>query len=104
MGIVVKTFCWILLLLTVRVTAAQQPLTMADVSHEREILAKTKNLSDTERSEVSSLYDQVAQLIQQELRLKAQQVGHARRMAMITSELTAAQAAVATPLPVPAAA
>ena len=68
-----KLFWWLVLLLSASIAAQEQPVTMAEVSRGRETLANTKNLSDADRNEISGLYEQAAQFVQQELRWRALQ-------------------------------
>ncbi len=93
-----KMCCLAALLPILCLCASEQPLTMSDVSVARERLTRVKSLTEGEKTEISSFYDQVAQSLQEEIRWKAQQVGHARTKAVIASELAAARAAAAMPL------
>jgi hypothetical protein len=56
---------------------------------------------DAEKGEISGLYHQAAKSLQQEMREKAQQIGHARTTAVLRAELTALEVAAAVPLPAP---
>jgi potassium efflux system protein len=96
-----KAPCWIGLLAAVSAFAQAQPLTMADVSRARETLARSTGQTDIEKKEISGLFDQAAQQLQQEMRWKAQQVGHARTKTLIESELAAARGAAVSPIPGP---
>ncbi len=96
-----KIFCWMVLLGSFHLAAAEQPVTLTDVSRARETLTRTKGLTDAERAEVSGLYDQAAQQLQQEIRWRASQFGHTRAKAMIETELAAARSAAVLPQPGP---
>ena len=80
---------------------AGQPVTMTEVSRARDLAAKAPGLTDGEKSEISKLYDQATQLLQQEVRWKAQLVGQTRTQSVIRSELEAARAAAVLPAPSP---
>jgi potassium efflux system protein len=86
-----------ILLLGASACAFGQQVTMADVSRLRERLTRAKGLTDAERNEISALYDQSAQFLQQEIRWNAQQVGNARTMLLIESELASATSAANQP-------
>jgi len=94
-----QVFCWMVLLGTACLSAVGQPLTMTDISRARATLARSRGLTDAERSEISGLYDQAAQSLQQEIHWKALSVGHTRRKVVIGSELEAARAAAVLPPP-----
>ena len=88
-----RTSCWIAFLLTFCIDAVGQPITMSDLSRAREALSRVKGLTDSEKREISGLYEQAGQSLQQEIRFKAQQIGHTRTKRVIQAELTKAQSA-----------
>ena len=102
-----KMICWMALLGTVCLSVAGQPMTpearvtMTDVSRARAAVARAKDLTDAERSEIDRLYEQAAQSLQQAIRWQAQQVGHARTKSVIENELKAARVAAAISPPGP---
>jgi potassium efflux system protein len=79
--------------------ADAQQVTMTDVSRAREQLARAKGLTDAEKAEISGVYEQAAKFLQQEIRWKAQLVGHQRVKSVMGNELGTVRAAVAIPLP-----
>ncbi len=91
----------LLLLGTLWLGAFGQPVTLTDVARQRDAASRTKGLTDEERTEVLALYEQAAHSLQQEIRWKAQQIGHSRTKSVIEGELAAAHGAASTPLPGP---
>jgi potassium-dependent mechanosensitive channel len=96
-----KMICWLVLMGTVCLSVAGQPVTMADVSRARAAVARAKGLTEAERSETDGLYVQAAQSLQQAIRWQAQAVGHARTKSVIENELKAARVASALSPPGP---
>src|SRR5690349_10624547 len=98
-----RLFGAVALLATAAIYAQGQNVTSADISRHREQATRAKGLTDVEREEVSGLYEQAAQFLQQEIRWKAHQVGHSRTKALVETELASVRAAgLATPAPSPA--
>lgn len=76
-------------------------MTLKDVTQQREAAARSSGLAEDERAEILRLCDQAAQALQQEIRWRAQQVGHRRTKAVVENELASTMAATLVPLPGP---
>jgi potassium efflux system protein len=94
-----KLLAWLAIIGSLCCCSAAGPVTMTEISRAREEAARLRGLTDVEKNELGGLLEQAAQLVQQEIRWRAQSVGHTRSKAMLQNELASARAAALLSLP-----
>lgn len=96
-----RALLWLMIFALLGISLSAQTLTIVEVSRARETAARSRGLSDAERGEIDALFGTALRELQNEIRWKAQQIGHARTKSVIGSELAAAQSASQTTPPGP---